>query len=73
MDIILYETNNYIFYKDKVFSKQIQNYIKCRWIKKHNCYRVGITYMNKKYIWILLKEDYHLYLDDLFNNNLVVA
>ena len=58
MDIILYETNNYIFYKDKVFSKQIQNYIKCRWIKKHNCYRVGITYMNKKYIWILLKEDY---------------
>jgi hypothetical protein len=73
MDIILYETNNYIFYKDKVFSKQKQDFIKSRFVKRHNCYRVGITYMNKKYIWILLKEDYHLYLDDLFNNNLVVV
>ena len=67
MDIILYENSRYIFYKDKVFSKMKQQFIKGTYCKKHKCKRVGITYMKHKYKWILLTKDYHLSLDDIFN------
>ena len=64
--IILYENSRYIFYKDNVFSKMKQEFIKRRYCKKHKCHRVGITYMKHKYKWILLTKDYHLSLDDIF-------
>ena len=67
MDIILYENSRYIFYKDKVLSKMKQEFIKGTYCKKHKCNRVGITYMKHKYKWILLTKDYHLSLDEVFN------
>ena len=67
MDTILYENSRYIFYKDKVLSKMKQQFIKGTYCKKHKCLRVGITYMKHKYKWILLTKDYHLSLDDIFN------
>ena len=67
MDTILYENSRYIFYKDNVFSKMKQQFIKGTYSKKHKCLRVGITYMKHKYKWILLTKDYHLSLDDIFN------
>ena len=67
MDIILYENSRYIFYKDKVLSKMKESYLKGTYSKKHKCLRVGITYMKHKYKWILLTKDYHLLLDDIFN------
>ena len=42
MNESLYEDKFYIYYKDKVWSKLVERFLLCRWVRKDNCWAMSI-------------------------------
>ena len=42
MNESLYEDKFYIYYKDKIWSKLVERFLICRWVRKDNCWATTI-------------------------------